>query len=71
MKTKNAPSVRQLVLAALFLALAFVLPLLTGQVPKVGNMLCPMHFPVLLCGFVLGGFMESPLCALNEGSFLM
>lgn len=55
MKTKSTPSVRQLVLAALFLALAFVLPLLTGQVPKVGNMLCPMHFPVLLCGFVLGG----------------
>lgn len=55
MKTKNTPSVRQLVLAALFLALAFVLPLLTGQVPKVGNMLCPMHFPVLLCGFMLGG----------------
>ena len=53
MKTKSTPSVRQLVLAALFLALAFVLPLLTGQVPKVGNMLCPMHFPVLLCGFVL------------------
>ena len=55
MKTKNASPVRQLVLAALFLALAFVLPLLTGQVPKVGNMLCPMHFPVLLSGFVLGG----------------
>lgn len=55
MKTKNASPVRQLVPAALFLALAFVLPLLTGQVPKVGNMLCPMHFPVLLCGFVLGG----------------
>ena len=55
MKTKNASPVRQLVPAALFLALAFVLPLLTGQVPKVGNMLCPMHFPVLLCGFMLGG----------------
>ena len=55
MKTKNTQTVRQLVLAALFLALAFVLPLLTGQVPKVGNTLCPMHFPVLLCGFVLGG----------------
>lgn len=55
MKTKNTKTVRQLVPAALFLALAFVLPLLTGQVPKVGNMLCPMHFPVLLCGFVLGG----------------
>ena len=46
MKTKYASPMRQLVLAALFLALAFVSPLLTGQVPKVGNMLCPMHFPV-------------------------
>ena len=40
MKTKNTQTVRQLVPAALFLALAFVLSLLTGQVPKVGNMLC-------------------------------
>jgi len=55
MKTKTASPARQLVLAALFLALAFVLPTLTGQVPQVGNMLCPMHFPVLLCGFMLGG----------------
>ena len=42
-------------LAALFLALAFLLPMVTGHVPQVGNMLCPMHFPILLCGFVLGG----------------
>lgn len=55
MKTRTHSPARKLVLAALFLALAFVLPLLTGQVPQVGNMLCPMHFPVLLCGFVLGG----------------
>ena len=55
MKTKNASPVRQLVPAALFLALAFVLPMVTGHVPQVGNMLCPMHFPILLCGFVLGG----------------
>lgn len=54
MKTKNTKTVRQLVLAALFLALAFVLPLLTGQVPKVGNMLCPMHFPVLLRSVLFG-----------------
>ena len=26
-----------------------------GHVPQIGNMLCPMHFPVLLAGFVLGG----------------
>ena len=55
MKTKNTKTVRQLVLAALFLALAFVLPMITGHVPQIGNMLCPMHFPVLLAGFVLGG----------------
>lgn len=55
MKTKNHSTTRSLVLAALFLALAFVLPMVTGHVPQVGNMLCPMHFPILLCGFVLGG----------------
>ena len=55
MQTQNRSSVRQIVLAALFLALAFVLPMITGHVPQVGNMLCPMHFPILLCGFVLGG----------------
>ena len=43
-----------MILAALFLALAYVLPFLTGQIPKVGSMLCPMHLPVLLCGFICG-----------------
>ncbi len=43
-----------MVLAALFLALAFVLPFLTGQIPEIGSMLCPMHIPVLLCGFICG-----------------
>ncbi len=39
----------------MFLALAFVLPFLTGQIPQIGAMLCPMHIPVLLCGFFCGG----------------
>lgn len=43
-----------MILAALFLALAYVFPFLTGQIPKIGNMLCPMHIPVLLCGFLCG-----------------
>ena len=47
-------NVRNLVQAALFLALALVLPFLTGQIPEVGSMLCPMHIPVLLCGFFCG-----------------
>ena len=51
MKNTN---VKQLVLAALFLALALVLPFLTGQIPEIGSMLCPMHIPALLCGFFCG-----------------
>ena len=52
MKRRNR--ILKLVLSGLFLALAFVLPFLTGQVPEIGNMLCPMHIPVLLCGFICG-----------------
>lgn len=44
-----------LALSAMFLALAFVLPFLTGQIQQIGNMLCPMHIPVILCGFICGG----------------
>ena len=44
----------KLILAALFLALAYLLPFLTGQIPEIGKMLCPLHIPVLLCGFFCG-----------------
>ncbi|MBR2901945.1 MAG: ECF transporter S component [Clostridia bacterium] len=50
----NKNRVWQMVFSALFLALAYVLPFLTGQIPEIGSMLCPMHIPVLLCGFVCG-----------------
>ena len=46
--------VKKLTLSAMFLALAFVMPFLTGQIPQIGSMLCPMHIPVLLCGFFCG-----------------
>lgn len=45
---------RKMTLAAMFLALAYVMPFLTGQIPEIGAMLCPMHVPVLLCGFICG-----------------
>lgn len=45
---------KKLTLSAMFLALAFVMPFLTGQIQQIGNMLCPMHIPVLLCGFFCG-----------------
>lgn len=52
MKTKK--EIFKITLSAIFLALAFVLPFLTGQIPQIGSMLCPMHIPVLLCGFICG-----------------
>lgn len=44
----------KLIYSALFLALAMVLPFLTGQIPEIGAALSPMHIPALLCGFVCG-----------------
>ncbi len=41
-------------LSGFFLSLGLLLPFLTGQVPEIGNMLCPMHIPVLICGFICG-----------------
>lgn len=50
MKTKR------LVLAGLFTALGVVLPLAFHAVPNAGNILLPMHIPVLLCGLVCGWY---------------
>ena len=47
-------NVLSLTCAAICLALCMVLPFLTGQIPEIGNMLCPMHIPVLLRGFICG-----------------
>lgn len=47
-------NLKNMILAAMFLAFALVLPFLTGQIPQIGNALCPMHIPVLLCGFFCG-----------------
>lgn len=44
----------KLALTALFLALCLVLPFVTGGIPTIGNMLLPMHIPVLLCGLLCG-----------------
>ena len=38
----------------MFLAIGFVLPFLTGQIPEVGSMMLPLHLPALICGFVCG-----------------
>lgn len=47
-------SLIKMIYAAMFLAMSYVMPFLTGQIPEIGSMLCPMHIPVLLCGFICG-----------------
>ncbi|MBR1683912.1 MAG: ECF transporter S component [Clostridia bacterium] len=51
---RNRTQIRRMTFSALFLAIAMVLPFITGQIPQIGAMLSPMHIPVLLCGFVCG-----------------
>lgn len=51
---KKYYSLQKMVLSALFLALAYVMPFLTGQIPEIGSMMCPLHIPVILCGFICG-----------------
>lgn len=50
----NSLKIKKLCFSGMFLAIALVLPLLTGQIQQIGNMLCPMHLPVILCGYICG-----------------
>ena len=54
MNEKKIKPVLNLTLSAMFMAIGLVLPFLTGQIPQIGNMLLPMHIPVLLCGLICG-----------------
>ncbi len=74
MNTHN--KILRMILSALFLALTYVMPFLTGQIPEIGSMLCPMHIPVLLCGFICGwpwgltvGFIAPLLRSFLTGGF--
>ncbi len=75
MKKNN---VLKMIFSAFFLALAYVMPFLTGQIPEIGSMLCPLHIPVLLCGFICGwpwglavGFVAPLLRSLTLGAPLL
>lgn len=54
MRAINRNKLWRLVLSAMFMAMGYVLPFLTGQIPQIGNMLLPMHIPVLFCGLLCG-----------------
>ena len=54
MKSEHYYHLQKLTVSAMMLALALLLPFLTGQIPSIGKMLSPMHLPVLLCGLLCG-----------------
>lgn len=54
MKSSKKNYILNLTLAAMFMAVGLLLPFLTGQIKHFGNMLLPMHIPVLLCGLICG-----------------
>lgn len=54
MMKKQSKGIRKLVLSAMFMAIGLVLPFITGQIQQIGNMLLPMHIPVLFCGLICG-----------------
>ncbi len=65
---------KKMVIAAMMLALCLILPFLTGQIREIGKMLTPMHFPVLLCGYICGpvwgfavGLVAAPLRSMIFG----
>ena len=43
-----------MVIAALFIALCIILPIMFHSVPNAGNVFLPMHIPVLMCGIICG-----------------
>lgn len=46
----------RLSLSAMLIAIGWLLPFLTGQMPTLGSSLLPMHLPVFIGGFLLGPY---------------
>ena len=54
MKQENFYHLKRLTISAMMLALAMLLPFLTGQVPSIAKMFSPIHLPIFLCGMICG-----------------
>lgn len=51
---KSRKALNNMVLTAMFIAIAILLPLVTANINNYGRLLCPMHIPVMICGAVCG-----------------
>ena len=67
---------KRIVIAGLCVALGVVLPVAVHSIPNAGNILLPMHIPVLLCGLICGpwyglacGLLTPILSSLISGTF--
>lgn len=56
MKIDKKQLVKKMCIFALLLSLCYVLPFISMQIPEIGNMLAPMHIPVMIAGFILGPY---------------
>lgn len=46
--------IKEIAIASLLLSIGLILPFITGNIPTIGVMLSPMHFPIIISGFILG-----------------
>ena len=46
--------IRKMTYAGVLLALAVLMPVVSGRLPEIGKRMSLMHIPVLLCGFLCG-----------------
>lgn len=53
-RTSRSRVIRKITYCALLLAIGFLLPFLTGQIPAIASSLSPLHIPALLSGFLVG-----------------
>ena len=44
----------KIVLSGAFIAIGWILPFVTGQIPEIGSMLLPMHLPIFIAAIILG-----------------
>lgn len=56
MAKKTSTMIAKLIYSSMFLALALLLPFLTGSISWMGTAFLPMHLPVILCGFACGQY---------------
>ncbi|MCI6508637.1 MAG: ECF transporter S component [Bacilli bacterium] len=54
--TNRHQIIKKMCIAMSLVAIGFILPFITGNIKEIGNMLCPMHLPVLIGGFILGPY---------------